>query len=287
MDAMKPWIPLALLWSSYAAGAATAQCGMPDVVVSVTPRIAAPGQPFTVTLTNKTTQTITLPTACTFQVVHSGGSCGGTAVYTPICAGVLTPIPPDGSESMVWNQTDDLGMPVPVGTYSFQVNYYDQSFNAFGCCASATISNTPPVVYCTAKVNSCGTLPAMSASGTPSASATSGFTVEAQQAKAQKCGLLIYTDAGAASPAPPFQGGLLCPSTPVRRTVAVCDSGGTLGLCDGVLSIDMNAFAAGLLGGNPLPSLSQPGTQVDCQFWGRDTAGNSLLADALSYLVEP
>jgi len=62
---------------------------------------------------------------------------------------------------------------------------------------------------------------------------------------------------------------------------------GTPGLCDGLLALDMNAFAAGVLGGNPLPSLGVPGTQIDCQFWGRDTPGNSLLTDALEYFVCP
>ena len=56
--------------------------------------------------------------------------------------------------------------------------------------------------------------------------------------------------------------------------------------CDGTLSIDMNAFAVGALGGNPLPSLTVPGTQVNCQFWGRDTLANgALLSDALEYFV--
>ena len=48
----------------------------------------------------------------------------------------------------------------------------------------------------------------------------------------------------------------------------------------------MNAFAVGALGGNPLPSLTIPGTQLNCQFWGRDTLANgALLTDALEYFV--
>ncbi len=47
----------------------------------------------------------------------------------------------------------------------------------------------------------------------------------------------------------------------------------------------MNAFAVGALGGNPLPSLTIPGTQVNCQSWARDTPGNSLLSDALEWFV--
>ena len=142
-------------------------------------------------------------------------------------------------------------------------------------------------IYCTAKVNSCGNLPAIGLSGVPSASAGSGFTVNASSSKGTKCGLLLYGDDGPAQPAFPFSGGLLCVAPQIKRSVGVCDATGTPGACDGVLAIDMNAFATGALGGNPLPSLLVPGTQVNCQFWGRDTPGNSLLSDALQYVVGP
>jgi hypothetical protein len=49
----------------------------------------------------------------------------------------------------------------------------------------------------------------------------------------------------------------------------------------------MNAFAHGLLGGNPQPFLLTIGQLVNCQFWGRDTQANgALLTDALEYFVE-
>ena len=49
----------------------------------------------------------------------------------------------------------------------------------------------------------------------------------------------------------------------------------------------MNAFAVGGLGGNPGSFLTQPGAQVNCQFWARDTVGNALLSDALEYVISP
>jgi hypothetical protein len=142
-----------------------------------------------------------------------------------------------------------------------------------------------PAAYCTAKLNSCGTLPMISAAGAPSASDSSSFLVTGSNTRALKFGLLLYTDSGRGNL--PFSGGTLCiANTAVKRSVAVADTTGTPGQCDGTLAIDMNAFAAGALGGNPLPSLTVPGTQVNCQFWGRDTIANgALLTDALEYFV--
>lgn len=144
-----------------------------------------------------------------------------------------------------------------------------------------------PQGYCTAKLNSCGSLPAIAASGSSSAGATSGFVVRVDQAKALKGGLLLYSDSGPG--AAPFQGAWLCVGTaPLKRSAPVTDTSGTPGQCDGRLAIDLNAFAAGLLGGNPLASLSLPGTPIHCQFWARDTIANgSLLSDGLRYVVCP
>ena len=55
-----------------------------------------------------------------------------------------------------------------------------------------------------------------------------------------------------------------------------------------MLVLDMSAFAAGQLGGQPLPSLTVPGTQVNAQWWGRDAKWHgTLLTDALEYTVCP
>lgn len=141
-----------------------------------------------------------------------------------------------------------------------------------------------PTTYCTAKLNDCGILPAISSSGVPSASGSGGFVVKAVATHSALAGLLMYTDSGAGNI--PFLGGTLCLDTAgIRRSLPVIDSTGRPGLCDGVLSIDMNAFAAGQLGGDPLPSLSTVGTKVHCQFWGRGNGGNHLLSDALTYTI--
>jgi hypothetical protein len=147
--------------------------------------------------------------------------------------------------------------------------------------------STNPDIYCTAKTNSCGTLPAMLYLGFPSATATTGFRVGVVNARGTKAGLLIYSDAGPTNQ--PFLGGTLCVAPmPLKRGPPKVDGNGTAGQCNGVLSMDMNEFAAGLGGGNPAPFLSLPGRHVTCQWWARDTVANgSLLSNALSYVVGP
>lgn len=122
------------------------------------------------------------------------------------------------------------------------------------------------------------------AAGTYSAGSVGGFVVSAAPALGQKLGILIYGDQGQA--AIPFEGGLLCVQSP-RRTLPI-RSGGTSGLCDGVFSLDLVAFANGLPGGDPDPLLLSVGTVVDLQWWGRDTQGTGvLLSNGLEFTVEP
>ena len=136
-----------------------------------------------------------------------------------------------------------------------------------------------PQIYCTAAPGlMCGE-PSVSASGIPSASASSGYVLSAGPARGQTPGILFYGRTGPLSI--PFQGGTLCVRPPHFRSVLL-NSGGTQGNCDGQFTIDRNAFARGLLGGHPASFLSTPGTTVHSQFWGRDSsAGGSFLSDAV------
>ena len=146
-------------------------------------------------------------------------------------------------------------------------------------------------VYCTPKINSLGCTPAIDSLGSPSATNAGTFFVFARKVRNLKPGLLFYGVGGRA--ATPFQGGLLCVAPIVNRT-PVRNAGGNPKPsvdCSGIFSIDMNAFAAGAVGGNPAPELAIPGTVVDCQWWGRDQGfpapSNTTLSDALEYHVGP
>jgi hypothetical protein len=158
-------------------------------------------------------------------------------------------------------------------------------------------------VFCTAKSGlACG-VPAISASGTSSATATSGFTISAGPARSNKSGILLYNSQPNV-PGVPFNGGTLCvESMGLRRGGSTNSMGACPGPadCTGVFSLDMNTFAQGTwvvpdCAGAPvgIPAntaaayLKTPGTDVNCQWWGRDTvATGSLVSDGLKYTVGP
>lgn len=123
----------------------------------------------------------------------------------------------------------------------------------------------PPVVYCTAKVNSLFCAPSISATGFASASLASPFVIQATNIINQKQGLLFY---GYGAAATAYQGGFLCMTTPLRRTSAQNSGGSPSGSdCTGAFSFDFNAYIA--TGFDPLLVVGQ---QVNAQFWSRDPA---------------
>jgi alpha-tubulin suppressor-like RCC1 family protein len=147
-------------------------------------------------------------------------------------------------------------------------------------------------VYCTAKVNSLGCSPQIGASGQPRASQSSGFAISGIGVGNQLNGLLFYS-LNSSSTAVPFQCGWRCMSGAIQRSPVrgAGGAGAPNSNCTGVFVIDMNAFAAGALGGSPDPLLSQVGAVVRTQWWGRDSGFaapcNSTLSDALAYTVAP
>ncbi|MBI5433943.1 MAG: VCBS repeat-containing protein [Planctomycetes bacterium] len=144
---------------------------------------------------------------------------------------------------------------------------------------------TPPVVYCTAKVNSIGCTPTIGWSGTPSASAGAGFFVTASNVLNNKSGLFFYSFNGQQAIA--FQGGTLCFKLPIKRT-SLQGSGGNPppNDCSGTYSIDFNAYIASGVD----PALVA-GAAFDGQYWARDPGfsppNNTSLTDALHVVLCP
>src|ERR1043165_3271383 len=99
----------------------------------------------------------------------------------------------------------------------------------------------PPTNYCTAGTTTNNCVASMSASGTPSAAATSGFTLTCSNMEGQKQGIIFYGNMGQA--AIPWTNGVgqgnsfLCVKAPTQRTPAQ-NSNGTINLCDGSMSVD-------------------------------------------------
>jgi hypothetical protein len=142
--------------------------------------------------------------------------------------------------------------------------------------------------YCTAGTTSNGCTPSISGTGAASASANSGFTISVASVEGQKQGLIFYgIDNTGFVPAPWGAGAsFLCIKSPLQRTPAQ-SSGGTLGLCDGALALDWNAFRTA----NPA-ALGAPfaaGQKIYAQGWFRDppSAKTTNLSNALQFALCP
>jgi hypothetical protein len=136
--------------------------------------------------------------------------------------------------------------------------------------------------YCTAKTNSAGCVPSITASGMVSASAGSGFTIRTKNVLNDKSGVHFYSKSGPISVS--FQGGTLCAQAPLVRTM-LQNSGG-MPPCGGSFQIDFNAYIAS----GKDPALVS-GQQVWVQTWSRDPGfappDNTSLSDAVTFTICP
>ncbi len=153
---------------------------------------------------------------------------------------------------------------------------------------TASICTTPPVAYCTPKLNSLGCLPQIGFTGSsPSVSAGSGFTVNGGNVRNNKPGLMLYSLTGRDNA--PFGGGTLCVAAPVKRSTPLNAGGNPTGDdCSGFFAFDLNAFIAG---GTGDPGLAVIGNVVRMQFWGRDQGfpapNNVTLTEGLEAQIGP
>ncbi len=140
--------------------------------------------------------------------------------------------------------------------------------------------------YCTSSVTSNGCSPSMSASGTPSATAVSGFTLSCNNVEGQKTGLLYYGTGQTATAWAIGSTSIKCVSNPTQRMSSM-SSGGTFGGCDGVLSTDWNAWRSTHPGalGSPFGA----GQTFHVQAWFRDPPApkSTNLSNGLTFTLCP
>ena len=145
-----------------------------------------------------------------------------------------------------------------------------------------------PLTYCTSGISGSGCAAFMDASGIPSASAGSGFTLSADGVQGAVSGLIFFGSNG--RQANPWGNGssFQCVVPPVQRGGLLTGTG-TAGACDGTFAQDLNALWC-----PTCPKSSKnpgAGATVQAQLWYRDAGSTSnqttSLSDAIEFTVEP
>jgi len=143
----------------------------------------------------------------------------------------------------------------------------------------------PPRTYCTSKPSSIpDCTPSIESSGVPSSSASIGFQLSSGSVPGGTVGLFLYTFRGDATTRwSPF--GFLCIDDVDLHQSTALVSGGTLGLCDGMLSFDWNSYNCGSC--RPSAGAAVPGATIDGQFWYRDAGSpaGANLTDAIGFII--
>jgi hypothetical protein len=145
--------------------------------------------------------------------------------------------------------------------------------------AEVTFSSQP-VSYCTAGTSASGCQALLTATGAPSASATTGFVISTAGVEGAKDGLFFFGTNG--QQANPWGNGTSyqCVVPPVKRAGTLQGSG-TSGLCDGSFAQDLNAFWTAKPAANP-----GAGAVVQIQLWYRDPQNTSNQTTSLSDALE-
>ena len=140
-----------------------------------------------------------------------------------------------------------------------------------------------PVSYCSAGTSASGCQALLSATGTASATSSSGFLLQAGTVEGSKDGLFFFGSNG--QQANPWGNGTSyqCVVPPVVRA-PIMTGVGTIGLCDGSFALDLNALWCPSC---PKPA-KNPGAAavVQAQLWYRDPASTSNQTTSLSNAIE-
>jgi len=142
-----------------------------------------------------------------------------------------------------------------------------------------------PVVYCTAGISASGCQANISASGTPSATAPTGFFLDLTNLEGQKDGLFFFGTNGQQANTWGSGTSFQCVAPPVKRAGLQLGNG-TVGACDATFHQDLNARWTAKPNQNP-----GAGAVVQAQAWYRDPQNTSnqttSLSDAIEFTVQP
>ena len=138
--------------------------------------------------------------------------------------------------------------------------------------------------YCTAGTSLNGCVPTLSATGSPSASAGSGFVVTASGTDGNRNGLIYY---GIAPAGMPFAAGYLCIAAPRQRMGQAQFTGGTPGGCDGSLSVDLQVFAAGHPAALAMPLTAGMTLYFQASVRDNGSPENRVMSDAIAVTLAP
>jgi hypothetical protein len=138
----------------------------------------------------------------------------------------------------------------------------------------------PPVSYCTAGVSASGCQALIAYSGTPSATAPSGFLLLASGIEGQRDGIFFFGANGRQANPWGNSTSYQCVVPPVKRGF-VLPGNGSSGSCNAAFAFDLNAYWAAKPNKNP-----GPGVLLQAQLWYRDPQSTSNQTTALSDAIE-
>jgi hypothetical protein len=164
---------------------------------------------------------------------------------------------------------------------------HSEQFDA-GSAKVFRLSPAPPVAYCTAGTSASGCQALLSATGTASATASSGFILTASTVEGQKDGLFFFGTNGQQANSWGNGTSYQCVVPPVVRAGTLSGTG-TVGACDGSFAQDLNALWCSSC---PKPAKNPgAGAVVQAQLWYRDPLSTSnqttSLSDAIELVVAP
>lgn len=195
-------------------------------------------------------------------------------------AGVLNPIPIGSPSTGVWNYAQSLESDILAGLTYTNIHTISHSF---GEIRGQNVLLGNPDVYCQAKPNSQGCLPAIGSSGSPTLTGPDDFFATATMELNFRNGLFFF---GFGPANLPFFKGTLCVQPPLKRTSIQNSAGSPPPMvdCSGAYSFH---FSQALMVSTGI----QAGDLVYGQYWSRDPANSDgtgvALSDAMVITVGP